>query len=541
MVVDYLKNRITENGIECTRAQVSSFFNILHCQVSKNNSDLSLILTIKYLKMMNEIKAIIYRCGLERIQVTFLKGLFEAYDLYERPEDRDVGDIDILINKKDVFRIIDVLYSLNYIPDVDLRDEAISQKAINDREAHHLCAFRKSFFESSMPIVIEVHYLLDVAWHDKNELSNVILKESQLGHIDGCPIPVPCIEDRLIIAMQHFSRHLLADITGYADGAAARTFDCKTLYDACLIYKKYTKQIDFDKLYRKADLYGFCDYLLVANKMIKTLFAVSVLDESVLLKIHNTHYNHWRNVINEAIYNSITENNILSLDYSIFYKSVIDECLKHNIHYICKNNFENEICLFPNIGSITKSRFGTVFRELNTSLDHYCFGACIKMKWDDEFLYMIVDVYDTKVKCFGPKENNAWSDGINISFYNPTFCFSKNNVLKTFLICPARTEEKMDVYVETNIHKKGLPLNLSKSAHAFTCELTETGYRTSIKFNWKELEVNVKKDLWIGMDIAINDVNSDLPLIDSCICWSNPTKSYYCPAKFGRIVFSSSY
>lgn len=438
-----------------------------------------------------------------------------------------------------------VLLKNGYEADQNLNDPDILKSHINNIEIHHLCAFKKCILNGTFEIHLEIHHVIDVNWHTfflKNhyDLTHFMLENTAFNKVKNCNIRTLCIEDRLIVSMHHFARHLVSNITGFAVNDCGQLFQCKTLLDAFLLYQKYQNQLNYEILYNKIELYGFKDYIAISNKFIEELFDERIFNCEMINNLNDYKYNVWQNIISDAIIKTISSEFLLTEDSEVFYKAVIDRCISRNPNYYCKKGYrDNQIILIDEFAeSETKRRFGTISREGLNPKSPNDSKAEIKMTWDNEYLYIIFNVTDKCLKYYGKTQKNIWSDGVTLSIYNPDFTLSKNNLLISLMFNIAIAEnEKKYVLVSNNIQTQNKEFSENKILNHI-CEFEEApaGYNLYLKLNWVNLDVNIKNIDHLGMDIAINNVNSDDAVIDSVLCWSNPVKSYYCPAKFGKII-----
>lgn len=222
-----------------------------------------------------------------------------------------------------------------------------------------------------------------------------------------------------------------------------------------------------------------------------------------------------------------------------FYQAVIEKCLSQNPIYCCEKVYKDKDYIYIDefTESETKRRFGTVSREGLKPKGPGESNAKIRMKWDHEYLYMIFLVTDRCLKYYGETQKNVWSDGVTISIYNPNFSIINNNLIVSLMFNLAVDENGKKYVLITNNTQIRKKESYEGEIQKHKCKFEETskGYVLYLKLNWQSLDIDVNNLTYLGMDIAINDVNSDDAVLDSVLCWSNPIKSYYCPAKFGRI------
>lgn len=496
--------------------------------------------------LINEMAKIQNRfesCG---FSFAFIKGLYEAYDLYNEPAARISCDIDILISISNIKSAVNILCNeMGYTSDIDFdQNLADLDEQIENDSIHHICSISKPILNGLFTVSLELHKVLDVMWNrtrrqNKVNISDIMLHNSIKNRFYNHNIYTLDIEDRLIVAMQHFARHLLSEITEFITCEGSSLFNCKTLLDAVLIYQKYYKEIDFDTLYRRIEYYDFKYLIIVANKFVEMLFGVKILDDDKLESMRFSTYNYWHQSILMALNTALTYDLLFADDITLYYKEVIKRCIDQNVFFDCKPFFDSVIAIDDTSQSITKERFGTICREDLCPTETDNSKAFIKMKWDSEFLYIECKVYDKKIKYYGNNQKNKWGDAVTVSIYNPDFSLQEKNSVIGLMFNPAIDDSGKKYVLISYCYCADIDKRIGDICGFFdgNCEFStfDEGYILYLKLDWSSLNIKIENVDFLGMDFAINNVNSDEAKIDSVICWSNPTKSYYCPAKFGKI------
>lgn len=504
------------------------------------------LLNARNVILINEMKQIQNRfesCG---FSFAFIKGLYEAYDLYNEPITRLSCDIDILISINHIKSAVHILRNeMGYTSDIDFdQNLAILDEQIENDSIHHICSISKPILNGLFKVSIELHKVLDVMWNrtrrqDKVDISEVMLHNSTKNSFYNQKIYTLDIEDRLIVSMQHFARHLLSEITEFTTCENGCLFNCKTLLDAILIYQKYHKKIDFETLYRRIEYYNFKYLIIVANKFVEMLFGVKILNYDKLEKMRFSTYNYWHQCFLLALNSALTYDFLFAEDITLYYKEVVKRCIDQNLYYNCKPFYDSVIAIDDTLPTITKVRFGTIYREDLYPAEKDRCKAFIRMKWDAEFLYIECKVYDKTIKYYGKNQKNKWSDAVTVSIYNPDFSLEEKNSVIGLMFNPAIDDSGKKHVLISCCYCSDSDKRIGDISEILerNCEFGtfEEGYIMHLKLDWSSLNIKIDNIDFIGMDFAINNVNSDDAKIDSVICWSNPTKSYYCPAKFGKV------
>lgn len=159
--------------------------NTLLCNTARN-----LILQNRALKIIQEFKK-------ENIDFLILRGLYLAFGIYSNPGLRPMADIDILIKKRDLDRMVKILRKLGYI------------KSLIKAKRIHLCGID---FRNENNIWIDIHW--DLCKYEKFkgiiDMTDDFWNRVCEFNLEGIPVKTLSIEDHILYTSFHYALgHLL--------------------------------------------------------------------------------------------------------------------------------------------------------------------------------------------------------------------------------------------------------------------------------------------------------------------------------------------
>jgi len=233
---------------------------------------------IRNLIYKQEINILSHAASELNIQIAFMKGLVLSEDLYNVPETRFFGDIDILINSCDLKKFLKKCKTLGYNFLFMESDEAINkgiQQSISAR-MHHYYSLTKTVNKSGIPvsIMIEVHtHIYSQTFHQIDtpyiELTKSALNSSVLFENVGFEkIHVMNKRDDLLALMVHAVKHFFEDILeSMKSNKDSAFFNMRQLLDIDLFIEKY--DIDYVALIEQAIKWDAVSELIFMLKIIK--------------------------------------------------------------------------------------------------------------------------------------------------------------------------------------------------------------------------------------------------------------------------------
>lgn len=223
-------------------------------RVWKNTTIVQVLQYSEYFAVIGDILSAFENAG---IPVMVLKGLHYRY-LYNDPDMRTMGDIDILVSRQSLNTAVGIIQSFGYAK-------------VKDDDPKHIQLVHKNY------IPIELHFSLFTEAKRKIAVSfnKEIWESSYHFEKDGLRFLIPSQENQLLYCCIHMTNH-------FGKGG----FGLRQLADFYLLARNYSDTIDWGLLLRKADLYGikkFTEIMLVVCNMI---FQLSV-PEMIIAKYYN--------------------------------------------------------------------------------------------------------------------------------------------------------------------------------------------------------------------------------------------------------------
>ena len=279
----------------CEKYGVSQIFHDDLCGLTGLNDDAMLDFFIQSQQnenVENEIKnlsSLFSECG---IKIVFIKGLPLAFDVYDEPDLRMYGDIDVLIDFNNLSSAIDIFNSEGYLvirTNNPLNyEEMVEYKNLHNNSIQHFGGIYKTFDENGLKVrqELELHISLYPYLDNKFPTMSKIVADSILQDFYGNKIYVLELHDRLI----HLLYHLVKDYgknelnwTYLNEKKTRMYFNLKLLHDISLLLNKYIHSINWSLFIEKTQTYGKCNEVLIACRLVEHIydgcFPLEVLEE----------------------------------------------------------------------------------------------------------------------------------------------------------------------------------------------------------------------------------------------------------------------
>ena len=195
------------------------------------------------------------------IPVLALKGLYFK-NLYQKPELRTMGDIDLLIEKRFLNEASQIIQDVGY------------QKAKKE-DPKHVGFFHKRY------IYIELHTSLVTETRRKNVrgLNEEIWNNTANFTADNMTYLIPWDFNHLLYCCIHMTNH-------FGKGG----FGLRQVSDFALLLKKAANMLDWDKFLEKANEYGIGNFvealLIICNNFFKIDIPKSIIEKNTINKKH---------------------------------------------------------------------------------------------------------------------------------------------------------------------------------------------------------------------------------------------------------------
>ena len=71
----------------------------------------------------------------------------------------------------------------------------------------------------------------------------------------------------------------------------------------------------------------------------------------------------------------------------------------------------------------------------------------------------------------------------------------------------------------------------------YEIKIENNGYKMNLKLKWELFEIDFHTLNYLGMDVILNDVDTDEPDLDTVQCWSNISVQLHNPSRYGMLRF----
>lgn len=456
------------------------------------------------------------------IKIAFFKGIIEKYDVYKSQSlYREYSDIDLLIERKDVYAFCDICKNLHYYHSAGEINKEWIDSSINTDSRHHLAPIIKNILNNNMTIGVEIHTVLDPAWN-RNKNRDIYIQEIiQHRETYKCNWNFSLygmdITDRIVFSFLHFSKDYLADFSTLYYCPEKQLFHGKTLMDAFLIVEKYHKQINVDDLVNRViffDLYY------------QTLFSCQMVTEVFELKPNNIFQK-----ITQKLNDGISSHKLTSFIKKILYSSyitILEKGTKNKLDFY-KHTIRKCISMNPMINA--KKHVTTLLPLHNYTSNPQ---ISVSYKWDDASFELRLELNKASINTYNNTTTGNY-DGISIRVYNPSYTVEEDNAVRNLLVSFKETKSGTIIpditFNGRNPFERGIIVVDNVSVN----HIYEGGkIKVNISIPWESLKININNIRFIGMDCHVRTYSNQ---IEEVAYFSNIEEPFYNPAKFGMISF----
>lgn len=472
--------------------------------------------------------------------VALMKGFAEDEDLYSEYF-RTYNDIDLLIDEENIYPFIENLASLGYsFSDKPLNASNVQYDlSVSAHQAHIDPIFKKY---GNITVCIEIHTVLKNTWKQLKEYNNMDLTKAVMQDVlpldSGYYVLSPV--DRFVFGLEHFGRHIISYYE--QEWLHKKIFSVplhyKSLFDAILIFYKYGLENKLEEIYDRISLLGFHYDISVANHILNTVFDFHFIDKNRLERCGNYAVNAQDAVSSQFI----TNLDAADIIKDGFCQKGID-FIKYSLSKSISAEFKNgkaELYIDNNRKSVTKDKYGSILRyPFLQARETHC-SAHIQLSYDAQYLYFSISVMDDCLKISGPGVPNAWGESFNIFIYNPCYHYQNTHPITGLFVTP--------VFDENNILKVQMMYNNKWSDErgnqvirledsCYEIKLENNGYKMNLKLKWELFEIDFHTLNYLGLDVILNDVDTDEPELDTVQCWSNISVQLHNPSRYGMLRF----
>lgn len=472
---------------------------------------LASFISMNWQKIFNEViksesKKLIESTKKSEIKLIFLKGLFLAADLYQPIEMRLFGDIDLLVDTKNLNTFLNILGQLGY---VDEDFECVTSKKVNKYwQTHHLIPFRKEvkFNNKKYEVKVEVHIQpfhsrLDYKKMKIQEIDNLSVRQRLLD------IDVLLLEHnvRLMHLLKHFTRHYVDDyFILFSEGRGNPFLLIRGLHDIVLFINKYADVIDWEVILNKSIEWDICVDMLFPIKILNDIYGEVV----PLCFVENLENSMKRGIILEKrllplLVKEKTETLIFNYSDEFardIYTKVRDEGCKIECPNKNSKNTINKRGYFEINEYSTKkyNKFGTYLRLGEKPLSSKEFSSKGRFTWDEFSLIFYIRVYNEDI-------NYDYDPGNRVILHIESNEYSVDKVYPKrweLHMLPFTVLDELQVVIENS--------NMERQNHLIDSKYSiyEDGYEVEIIIPWKYLNLKPYKGMKLWFDIRIKDYDS---------------------------------
>ncbi len=330
-----------------------------------------------------------------------LKGLANAYDLYNNPCIRVAGDIDLLVEEADCADVEKALYQMGYVikgtPKVgsavhyygDLYSEYIKRykDSFDSYVYNHLILHKEV---EGISVEIEIHrYLYGGLIRCPHILYSEIFNTCREVNISsGFSVRTLSCENTLLYMACHMTKHMTSAIKNPEHFAPL--IDTKTLLDMRLLLEKYS--IDWNQIVEKAKDWEASGSLLLALKMVRYMFS-GIVPETVFNHLSG----HVMSLSDKKSHESLVYGlslvdveKVFDWDFRDFFRrEVID--VQERCYYVCNDVSQSDVVML-NCGEIEASlkmhwNEEAIFYDIHHTVADIGFSICIQVCADISRLY----------------------------------------------------------------------------------------------------------------------------------------------------------
>jgi len=427
---EHSKNYLISNGL------INAIENL-----DQKNRDINKIKIIMQRKFNNSIFKEMCKiedfCRKKNIRHIFLKGLVLAHQLYDCPEERKFGDIDIFVHTDDLYKFETYLIDAKYLNEEN--DPLVNRDVFKYYIPIHLSAFHKE------NIVLEIHIIP----YYTNTFSNAFLGREKLDKffemkqevkINNVYFPTLNPTANALFLLDHFIKHITYNIRDYTQGRGCHIeIEISKLDEAVFFIEKH--KVKLNSLLELAKDYNSIPVLLLACKYMKEVFS-TFYDDNAYIHLDS------QKIIDEYVIKlPFYENKVIRKLYKITLGDVIHNA--QNIKYI--DSFIKSIKTTPSHHiKIPKKSDGVCGRKfyLNTHEPTNLFGTHYLQKNFDynDAIFIVSGVTDWDEKGINfnivvKDETSPDNDGIVFSF----IYFNNFNIPHTVREIIIRMQENQDI------------------------------------------------------------------------------------------------
>ncbi len=500
----------------------------------KNNLQYEELLKLKYKLICIELRSVKLEFDREKIPFVILKGISLARRLYSEPSKREFGDIDILVESKDLYSVIVILKKLGYKSDNETDAESVKD-FINQvsREEHFFPLYRKA--AGSVNFMIEVHIDIVPLWMFRidPDVTTKILHRRKIE--EGFPVMEEY--DAIVFQMMHLIKHYIAGLTsGFICGNFDEGVCLRGFHETSLLIDKYIgffNRIDF--IERVMEL-GACQEVQIVLRWIDKVYPA--LSEIKKIQLHSKKKECIADNFCEALY-AVDTDKIFFANPQLVASEIVDHLHRKSITLNCFRNIKEaektaDWAMIEGDRNKRGNLFGThkVYGHIDKKVDYtsrFCF------MWDESYLWF----YIITEHC-SPVFHRYINDELLISdnsqdfvrLFFDTGSRKRGKACANALIIKPKynNQGRLDIYVHKNTCGNMGKLIMSDTEYDGCISISEQGYFMRIGIKWEAIPLTPRVGGEYYVDVLVGTDELE-------VTWQNASyNGWYNIGEYGKII-----
>lgn len=443
-----------------------------------------------------------------KLDLIHFKGMSLAADLYHPSYIRKSGDIDILVDKKQLKSVFEAFLDLGYeIGDykdaVTKPDEALY--AVNGAfqymisRCSHMAEIHKKF-NTDFTISLDIHTRLFGAFDYDEFSTGEIFDRKTVMPFANIKIPVLEMEDRLLQMLYHFSKEITGtDFKFLLTEDIDNNIRLNLLHDIALFIRKYQGKINWYQILQRSIRYKIYGETLFSLKMLKEVYGIlsnnieqKIFYENLLIYDQNLMSGFSRRAVGKLL--KLNEKQLRGRISQIF-MNIVDQMNWIGPQLVCTQSGQKLQFYDLDEKSDKKlNRFNTYIRNIKDDVFTY-FIPAIAFEWDEKAFLVYLKILFQDEKALRSYQNHTILIQIGgaKNFEEKPFIESFTfYCLDNTLMCKKSYRSDCKETIEYEYDYK-------VECYHERCELR-------IRFPWEYLRTrpNLINELWFDMAITVN-------------------------------------
>lgn len=464
------------------------------------------------------------------IDYSILKGIPLAKQVYKSPEVRRTSDIDILVNKKDLIKIIRILSEIGY---VDINNEIVKIEEVERFLSSCFAGVHFApLFKNGIAIEIHVNLINKESFGfelEENEIKSILNSYLEVT-VDDFNVRILNNEDNILFLSLHFLKHLFEPLlSSFIYGNATIGANLNLLYDIALFFCKYKDEINKEILICKIRKWKINNEINKVINIIYDIFKIKILDMEYVVPDR-------KNLI------SLISQNETKIDFKKlilgFYKYNELEKMVTTIN-IDKNT------MYSNFKLSNERLKMLIINEKNNVINKEGKDneiLIMKSDWNKKYLNFYIKVKKSN-PVWNQKNENKSQDTIRLCIEN-LHKSSKDSWVKSLLIEPKLVGNEVRLTlvedIQTNQGITSWNTEWLESEYDYSIKLYEDYYKIDISLSWDKLGIKPEVGLEVYFDVVLYDFKNDIEkkklILKQVLPWSNLQVAWYDITCYGKLI-----